>query len=68
MNKRSVCKLQEAGYVFLRFRDLPGKEKPYAIMVSSTFGVWHILVRFDTRTARARRLQELEEDDHCLCD
>ena len=26
MNKRSVEKLQDAGYVFLRYRDIPGKK------------------------------------------
>jgi hypothetical protein len=63
MDKKSVEKLQEAGYVFLRERDIPGKSgrTNYAIMQSKEFGVWTILEKFETKAARKRKLKELSE-------
>ena len=62
MTKRSVEKLQNAGYVFLRMRDIPGKcgRVNYAIMQSKTFGNWTILESFDTKVARKMKLGLLD--------
>ncbi|MDR2286540.1 MAG: hypothetical protein LBE04_03560 [Prevotellaceae bacterium] len=68
MNKQSVLKLQEAGYIFIRERDIPGKtgRTNYAIMQSKEFGVWTILERFETKAARSRRITELETQKNYL--
>ena len=68
MTKQSVEKLQNAGYVFLRERDIPGKQgrTNYAIMQSGDFGVWTILEKFETKAARTRRLKELEKESHII--
>jgi hypothetical protein len=70
MNKESVEKLQRAGYVFLRERDIPGKcgVMHYAIMQSKTFGNWSILEKFDKKVARKRRLKQLSELSNILTD
>jgi hypothetical protein len=70
MNKRSVEKLQEAGYVFLRERDIPGKcgVTHYAVMQSREFGVWTVLEKFDKKVARKRRLEELSRLSNILTD
>jgi hypothetical protein len=63
MTKKTVEKLQNAGYVFLRTRDIPGKKDRtnYAIMQSKKFGTWTILEKFETKAARDRRLKQLDE-------
>jgi hypothetical protein len=70
MNKRSVEKLQEAGYVFIRPRDIAGKcgRTNYAIMQSKTFGAWSLLEKFETKAARIGRMKELEDVPFILVD
>jgi hypothetical protein len=62
MTKKSVEKLQDAGYVFIRTRDIPDKcgRINYAIMQSKEFGAWKILEKFDIKTKKKRRLDVLE--------
>ena len=64
MTKKTVEKLQKAGYVFLRTRDIPGKSgrTNYAIMQSEDFGRWTVLEKFETKAARDRCLKELDEN------
>ena len=63
MTKVSVVKLQDAGYVFIRTRDIPGKcgRINYAIMESKEFGRWTVLEKFETKAARERHLNALDE-------
>ena len=70
MTKTSVRKLQDAGYVFIRTRDIPGKCERinYAIMQSKTFGKWTILEKFDTKSARERHLNALDELPNTIVD
>jgi hypothetical protein len=63
MNRKSVEKLQKAGYVFLRSRDCAAY---YAIMQSKVFGSWTLLEKFATKAARRRRLAELIEQPDML--
>ena len=62
ITKKSVEKLQNFGYVFLRKRDIPGEggKIDYAIMQSKIFGRWSISEKFGTKAARERRLQILD--------
>jgi hypothetical protein len=68
MNKKSVIKLQEAGYIFIRERDITGRDGRmiYAIMQSQEFGSWTLLEKFETKAARMRRITELCELDNIL--
>ena len=68
MTKKSVEKLQKAGYVFLRTRDISGKGDRinYAIMQSASFGTWTILEKFETKAARDRCLKGLDENPHMI--
>jgi hypothetical protein len=68
MNKQSVEKLQQVGYIFIRERDIPGKSgrTNYAIMQSKEFGVWTILEKFETKAARSRRIKQLNLEDKIL--
>jgi len=68
MEKASVIKLQEAGYVFIRPQDYEGKsgKKKYAIKQSGEFGVWKILEFFDTKAARERAIKQLVELNNIL--
>ena len=70
MTKKSVEKLQDAGYVFIRTRDIPGKCERinYAIMQSKTFGTWTVLEKFDTKTARKRQLDLLDALSNTIID
>jgi hypothetical protein len=62
ISKKSVTKLLDAGYVFLRKRDMPDKSGcvNYTIMQSKHFGAWTLLEKFKTKTARECRLNELD--------
>ena len=64
MTKKSVCKLQKAGYVFLRYQEGEGErgKKKHIIKQSKEFGTWIYLAIFDTKAACDRALNELEED------
>ena len=70
MNKTSIEKLQKAGYIFLRERDIPGKcgRVNYAIMQSKEFGTWSILEKFETKAARKRRIDDLSKENNILID
>jgi hypothetical protein len=69
MDNKSVGKLQRAGYVLLRYRDIPSAgTMVYAIMESRVFGVWNILEKCKTKAARDRRLAELHADAYILFD
>jgi hypothetical protein len=63
MNSISVSKLLKAGYIFIRERDIVGKDgrTSYAIMQSASFGSWTLLEKFATKAARKRKLAELEK-------
>jgi hypothetical protein len=64
MEKKSTEKLLNAGYTFLRVREIqgkPGVRTTYAIMQSKEFGSWTLLEKCETKAACRRRLKELEE-------
>ncbi len=70
MTSTSVQKLQQAGYVFLRKRDIPGKfeRTNYAIMQSTHFGAWSLFEKFETKAQRDRRLKELDQQPNIIVD
>jgi hypothetical protein len=70
MYNASVVKLQKAGYIFLRERDIRGRNERinYAIMQSKEFGSWTLLETFTTKAARKRRLLELSKEAMILID
>jgi hypothetical protein len=67
MESKSVIKLQEAGYVFLRVeeRKEDGK-KIYIIKQSKQFGSWTYLERCKSMAACDRRMKELLNEDKYL--
>jgi hypothetical protein len=66
MEKTSVEKLLDAGYIFLRPEDSTNTKNAggvkYVIKKSDSFGVWRRLEEFPTRAARDQRLKELVKD------
>jgi hypothetical protein len=69
MDNTSIIKLQEAGYIFLRPRDIETKAgMNYAIMQSREFGAWSMLEKCATKADRARRMKELSELSMFLID
>jgi hypothetical protein len=63
MEKRSVIKLQEAGYIFLRVDE---REEGIIIKYSDDFGVWKTLEKCKSKAACKRRLNELVKTDKYL--
>jgi hypothetical protein len=63
MEKKSVTKLQDAGYIFLRVDE---REDAIRIKYSDEFGVWKTLEKFKTKAACRRKLDALLEEDKYL--
>ncbi|MDR2626584.1 MAG: hypothetical protein LBC40_00945 [Dysgonamonadaceae bacterium] len=65
MTAKCVEKLLNAGYIFIRERDIEGKsgKKEYAVFQSTSFGAWSKLASFATKAARGRKMKELEDSD-----
>ena len=62
MTKKSVEKLQNAGYEFLRARDTEGKQgkMKYCIYISREFGMWKLLHAYETKKQRNEMLKMLD--------
>ena len=68
MTKKSVIRLQEAGYVFFRIRETEGKggKKYQSIFASNDFGVWKLHEKFETKAACKRAIDELDKKNYSI--
>jgi hypothetical protein len=65
MERRSMEKLMEAGYIFLRSDDSPNVRIKYRQKGS---GDWKTLEKFETKAARERRLNQLLDSSMYIMD
>ena len=63
MNKKSVEKLQEAGYVFLRVRE---DDSEYIVESSEKYGEWETFKKFNTRNGCKWYLNDIVKEDKYL--
>ncbi len=69
MDKTSIQKLLDAGYILLRAtQDGGSKNDQPRIKYSDTYGVWRTLEVFPSKASRDRRVKELLKQEKYLLD